>query len=443
MRDVVALVFMVVSAVVAVAAILFALFAGTGQNLAAIAAVLAVALGQLVAAILIWQRREEDDRRLRRLVGEIKKLSGTAVENHDRLAQAEQRSEEALRRADRSERSLARGIGEIKERYEDLVHFLSQDVVNSAAPPPAPVMAMAPPMTMAQQLQMPPPPMTMAPQFHMPPPAPLAAPAVPPPAAVLPPLTAEPRPATSPPRRESLHLALEPVVDVHTGETAHYRAQLVMVDELGEEVGHARIMANADGTALRPGLDVFAAREALALLPRLMERNPALRIFVPLGVSTLMDGAALNRIIAAVTDAGAAGRNLILELAHTDLTKLSEAGIAGVAMLARRKIALAVTGAVVDGIDLSSLRDLGVTYLGLTPDTIDHQDNLDQDLLSFCRLVRALQIQLMVNGITRMDTAKALAGVARFASGPLYAPPRRVKSREERDAEVIPLRAVA
>jgi EAL domain-containing protein (putative c-di-GMP-specific phosphodiesterase class I) len=430
MRDVVALVFMVVSAVVAVAAILFALFAGSGQNVAAIAAVLAVALGQLVAAILIWQRREEDDRRLRRLVGEIKKLSGTAVENHDRLAQAEQRSEEALRRADRSERSLARGIGEIKERYEDLVHFLSQDVVNSAAPPPAPVMAMAPPMT-------------MAPQFQMPPPAPLAAPAVPPPAAVLPPLTAEPRAATSPPRRESLHLALEPVVDVHTGETAHYRAQLVMVDELGEEVGHARIMANADGTALRPGLDVFAAREALALLPRLMERNPALRIFVPLGVSTLMDGAALNRIIAAVTDAGAAGRNLILELAHTDLTKLSEAGIAGVAMLARRKIALAVTGAVVDGIDLSSLRDLGVTYLGLTPDTIDHQDNLDQDLLSFCRLVRALQIQLMVNGITRMDTAKALAGVARFASGPLYAPPRRVKSREERDAEVIPLRAVA
>lgn len=430
MRDVVALVFMVVSAVVAVAAILFALFAGTGQNVAAIAAVLAVALGQLVAAILIWQRREEDDRRLRRLVGEIKKLSGTAVENHDRLAQAEQRSEEALRRADRSERSLARGIGEIKERYEDLVHFLSQDVVNSAAPPPAPVMAMAPPMTMAPQLQ-------------MPPPAPLAAPAVPPPAAVLPPLTAEPRLTTPPPRRESLHLALEPVVDVHTGETAHYRAQLVMVDELGEEVGHARIMANADGTALRPGLDVFAAREALTLLPRLMERNPALRIFVPLGVSTLMDGAALNRIIAAVTDAGAAGRNLILELAHTDLTKLSEAGIAGVAMLARRKIALAVTGAVVDGIDLSSLRDLGVTYLGLTPDTIDHQDNLDQDLLSFCRLVRALQIQLMVNGITRMDTAKALAGVARFASGPLYAPPRRVKSREERDAEVIPLRAVA
>ncbi|HMT14716.1 MAG TPA: EAL domain-containing protein, partial [Aestuariivirga sp.] len=422
--------FMVVSSVVAVAAILFALFAGTGQNVAAIAAVLAVALGQLVAAILIWQRREEDDRRLRRLVGEIKKLSGTAVENHDRLAQAEQRSEEALRRADRSERSLARGIGEIKERYEDLVHFLSQDVVNSAAPPPAPVMAMAPPMTMAPQLQ-------------MPPPAPLAAPAVPPPAAVLPPLTAEPRLTTPPPRRESLHLALEPVVDVHTGETAHYRAQLVMVDELGEEVGHARIMANADGTALRPGLDVFAAREALTLLPRLMERNPALRIFVPLGVSTLMDGAALNRIIAAVTDAGAAGRNLILELAHTDLTKLSEAGIAGVAMLARRKIALAVTGAVVDGIDLSSLRDLGVTYLGLTPDTIDHQDNLDQDLLSFCRLVRALQIQLMVNGITRMDTAKALAGVARFASGPLYAPPRRVKSREERDAEVIPLRAVA
>jgi hypothetical protein len=48
-----------------------------------------------------------------------------------------------------------------------------------------------------------------------------------------------------------------------------------------------------------------------------------------------------------------------------------------------------------------------------------------------------------VNGITRMETAQALAGVARFASGPLYAPPRRVKSREEREADVVPLRAAA
>jgi EAL domain-containing protein (putative c-di-GMP-specific phosphodiesterase class I) len=419
MREIVALVFMVVSAVVAVAAVAFAGLASTGQNTAAIAAVVAVALGQLAAALVIWQRRETDDRRLRRLAGELKKLASKDDETHDRLVRAEEKSDEALRRADRSERGFARGLGEIKERYEDLVQFLTE----SAANPPlqaAPVAAAPPP-----------------PPVHYPPAAaPAAAAAAQP--ALLPGLA----PLASA-RREALHLALEPVVDVHTGETAHYRAQLVMVDEHGEEVGHDRIMANANGTALRSGLDVFAVKEALALLPRLNQRNPGLKIFVALGVSTLMDGAALNRITAAAEQAGSAAANLIIELSHHDLTSLTDAGIAGVALLARRKMALAVTGTVVDGVDLAALRELGVTYLGLTPETIDRQDGLSQDLLGFCRLVRALQIQVMVNGITRMETAQALAGVARFASGPLYAPPRRVKSREEREADVVPLRAAA
>ena len=408
MRDIVALVFVVVSAVVAVAAILFALLASAGQNGAAVAAVLAVALGQLATAILVWLRRDDDDRRFRRIVGELKRLAGVHAETHDRLTVAERRSEEALRQANRSERGFAKGLGEIKERYDDLVQFLTQDVAN--APPPA-----ARPKAERDA-------------------APRSAPSAPP---------ATPAPAAAGARREALHLALEPVIDVHTGETAHYRSQLVMVDESGQEVGHDRIVANANGTSLRPGLDVFAVKESLALLPRLHQRNPGLRIFVPVGGATLMDGAALNRIAGAVEAAGQDGQGLVLELDHRELTRLSDAGVGGVAVLARRKIALAVTGVVMTGIDLASLRELGVIYLGLTPEIFDQQASTSQDLLAFCRLVRALQIQLMVNGITRMETAQALAGVARFASGPLYAPPRRVKARDEREGTAIPFRAAA
>ena len=106
----------------------------------------------------------------------------------------------------------------------------------------------------------------------------------------MPPSRPDPVPATSANLRdggEHLELLLEPVIELASGATAHYRALLDLTDEQGRAVRHGELMHKADQGGMRPALDAHMVKLVAPVLRRLRSRNPGLRAFVPLGISTL------------------------------------------------------------------------------------------------------------------------------------------------------------
>ncbi len=69
--------------------------------------------------------------------------------------------------------------------------------------------------------------------------------------------------------RDHLTFLLEPVVDLATNETEHYRARYNMTTTAGTEIGFDRLVANADKSGLRSSLDMHVVNQALPLLRKL------------------------------------------------------------------------------------------------------------------------------------------------------------------------------
>ncbi len=97
---------------------------------------------------------------------------------------------------------------------------------------------------------------------------------------------------------ERLDFLLEPVIEFATGETSHYRALLHMVSEDNDEIVHDDLMRRAAQNGARGRLDVHLLEQSLPVLRRLRQRNGGMRLFVPVGASTLTSAADLRQILA-------------------------------------------------------------------------------------------------------------------------------------------------
>ena len=73
----------------------------------------------------------------------------------------------------------------------------------------------------------------------------------------------------SSPLGEALNLALEPVVDLYTSNTAHYRMVLGMTNEQGHDVPHDVFVHHAERMGMRDALDQHVIEQSLALLGQL------------------------------------------------------------------------------------------------------------------------------------------------------------------------------
>jgi EAL domain-containing protein (putative c-di-GMP-specific phosphodiesterase class I) len=226
---------------------------------------------------------------------------------------------------------------------------------------------------------------------------------------------------------DQLLISLEPVIDLFTSKTAHYRLHLSMSKPEGGEVAHDVLLHHADRTGLRPEFDVFAAREALSLVERLRQRDPSLNIFMQIGASTLQNASALDRIIEERFLHTDNSDGLILELPHSMLAGLSDSGLEGLARLARSGTLLSLSNVAVSGVDIHALSKLNVRFLSLNA-LAAGGEGPTQDLLDFAQSARAARIQTIVTGIVDRRLVQKLSKLTRFASGPAFAEPRRVKT---------------
>jgi EAL domain-containing protein (putative c-di-GMP-specific phosphodiesterase class I) len=226
---------------------------------------------------------------------------------------------------------------------------------------------------------------------------------------------------------DALNLSLEPIVDLYTSNTAHYRMMLGMTNDQGQDVEHEIFVHHADRMGMRASLDVHVVGQTLELLEQLRQRDVNLSIFVPVGATTLANPESVQQIIAALRAAPNQAPGLVLDLAHATLASLHETSLEGLATLARAGVNLSLSQASISGVDLAALSRLNVRYVSLAAASIGVGAQISAGLPGFVQSARALRIQVIVSQVGDPRHVPGLARTARFASGPAFALPRKLK----------------
>ncbi len=226
---------------------------------------------------------------------------------------------------------------------------------------------------------------------------------------------------------DSVTISLEPVIDLFSGKTAHYRLHHSFGAAGKDATGGEAVNGHADNNERRPGLDVHLCREALALLKRLRKRDNRLGILVPIGAKTLASPEALSRIVQLHAAEPGISDGLVVDIPHAVLASLPNASVEGLAYLARAGIEMSLSNAAVAGLDLAALDKLNVRYVGISAGSVGAEPKQSAGIANFVQAARALRVQVIVNGVANAQQATQLMRVARFASGPAFAEPRRVR----------------
>lgn len=243
----------------------------------------------------------------------------------------------------------------------------------------------------------------------------------------------QPNPAEFPitlqaaPAREHFNFLLEPIIDLTTNRTAHYRVRFSITAANGIEIDYSKLTVNADRGELRPTLDVHVINQAIPLLRRLRAKHPAMRMFIPMGAATLVSQHTIAMVTQMLSEADNVAQGVVFELTHESIAGLSEAGISGLAAIARMGATLALTEASIAGLDLPALRHLGVKFIGVEARSIEPGFGTTQSWLDFVQVARGMNFQLLMTNVENSAQAATASQIARLVAGHFFAPPRRVK----------------
>jgi len=229
------------------------------------------------------------------------------------------------------------------------------------------------------------------------------------------------------PAREHFNFLLEPIIDLTTNRTAHYRVRFSITAANGIEIDYSKLTVNADRGELRPTLDVHVINQAIPLLRRLRAKHPAMRMFIPMGAATLVSAHTIAMVTQMLSEADNVAQGVVFELTHESLAGLSEAGISGLAAIARMGATLALTEASIAGLDLPALRHLGVKFIGVEARSIEPGFGTTQSWLDFVQVARGMNFQLLMTNVENSAQAATASQIARLVAGHYFAPPRRVK----------------
>jgi EAL domain-containing protein (putative c-di-GMP-specific phosphodiesterase class I) len=229
---------------------------------------------------------------------------------------------------------------------------------------------------------------------------------------------------------EALTMALEPIVDLFTSNTAHYRMVLGMTNEQGKDVEQDVFLHHADRMGLRAALDQHMIGQSIELVQQLRQRDEAISVFVPVGTATLGSTETVRSIIEMLQQASGQANSIVLDIPHAVLASLPEASLEGLATFARAGVHLSLSQASISGIDLSALNSLNVRWVGLAASSVGVGLQISAGLQGFIQSARALRIQVIISQVGDPRHVQGLSRTARFASGPAFAMPRKLKRTE-------------
>ncbi len=360
----------------------------------ALAAVAGAGLvGQLSLLGLHMVHNEETTAKLKRLARDVATREQKDVE---RGGIFEARLNQLAADGESRSRAVIGGIAELKASYQDLQSSLTEALAHAAVqvhPPVAEEIAPEmPDVEAAESFAPPPPPVEEMEDDEL---------------------------------GDKIFFALEPIVDIPSSRTAHYRLHLSTEID-GVELASDRLLHFASRAGKRPMLDLIAVREGLQLAKKLRQRDPDLLIFVDIGAETLASPSALARLSEFRAEADALAQAVVFELPHAALAGLSEAALEGLAGLARNGAHFALANASVSALDLQAMNMLNVRHVGVSAGTID-ADGPSTSLVGFAQVARLSRISVIITGLSNALLMPKLASVTRLACGPCFAAPRRVK----------------
>jgi EAL domain-containing protein (putative c-di-GMP-specific phosphodiesterase class I) len=380
---------------------IYMLSGGTAPVLGAVVAVFAIAIGQVFLLALGVRQSNSATGSHKILADEVMTLvrSGSDSKRHSEylLSQvSELRADSA-----RNSQAVVSGFADLKNSYSTLAQEV-QSVVASrsyAMPAPPPFVSSYYPVAETYEEPQPELPQTVESPFG-----------------------------------DQLLVSLEPIVDLHTGGTAHYRIHLGMESNSGEELSHEVLLHHADRMGVRAQLDVFVAREAELLLRRLRLRDASLNIFIPIGAATLSSPERLRQLIVDRQAAADVAQGLAFELPHASLAGLTELALEGLATLARQGATLALSNVSLSGLDLNAMSTLNVRFIGLDVGAIDPATGPSASMIGFAQAARASRVNMIVTGVSDPRVVSSLPQITRLAAGPCFAAPRRVKRELAQEA---------
>jgi EAL domain-containing protein (putative c-di-GMP-specific phosphodiesterase class I) len=179
---------------------------------------------------------------------------------------------------------------------------------------------------------------------------------------------------------------------------------------------------------MRAALDAHLVKQVVPVLRRLRNRNPAMRVFAPIGLATLESRDDMENLVRSIEREIDIAPGFVFELQHADLGRLDNHGIEGLARFGRLGATLALGDVQVSGLDLSALRQLGVRFLSFPPAAANAVPGAPKAWAEFIQYARAMQFQVIVAGVDSSQQAIAARQFGRYAHGAFFAPPRKVRA---------------
>ncbi len=237
-------------------------------------------------------------------------------------------------------------------------------------------------------------------------------------------------------RSQQVQLFLEPVVRLAEGRTAYYKASFRTRDQSPSDLTH--IVASADLPVLNgqtvlwdPKLDRQLLQQVLPLLEKLRARRGATGIFCPISVATLENTQALQDLVGLLKANPDAAAGIVLDIHHTALAGLSEAGLQGLAWLASLGATFCLTGEGMPFDEISSLAELGFAFIDVPGEGLVQPD-LPGDIMTVAELLQMAadnNIALIASGLGQSDEANSLMHASSLGRGPGFSNPRAVRER--------------
>jgi len=216
---------------------------------------------------------------------------------------------------------------------------------------------------------------------------------------------------------DKIFLSLEPIVDLVSGKTAHYRVH----------VGPADLIAEITRRALRPDLDHLMVGEAVKLLVRLHHRDPQVKLFATISEETLASPQNMLRLLETLQQRSDQSESLVFEVPHVALAGLSSSALDGLGTLARSGHPVALANVSMAGLDPSALSGLNVRHISIDAAAIDTSFGLPPSYIHFSQMARIANVQVMLANVVDAASLAQLRQLARLGSGPAFAAPRRVR----------------
>ena len=236
------------------------------------------------------------------------------------------------------------------------------------------------------------------------------------------------------PQPQPVQLFLEPVVRLAEGRTAYYKASFRLRDQSPADLTH--IIASADLPVVNghsslwdPALDAQLLQQVLPLLEKLRARRGATGIFCPISVATLENTTALQELVGLLQANPEAAAGIVLDIHHTALAGLSEAGLQGLAWLASLGATFCLTGEGMLYDELPALAELGFAFIDVPGDGLAQPVQQGMTAEELLHATEVNNIAVIASGVEQPDDATSVMHASSLGRGPGFSSPRAVRER--------------